>query len=432
MSERAAERRSRGVPPFAALLAAAAVWLAVDAWLVGSLLRYRLVAWAMSAALAAPFVTTLLFGARARAAWRAAAFASVPLLVSLALAEGLYRWFAPARQVSAVVRADRELGHVLQPGTGCTDARGFRNAAALDAADVLFVGDSQTWGFAVEPEQAFSARVEAALGRSCYQMANGSYGPVQYLALARRGLELGPADVVVVLYFGNDLVDAVDYAGLPAAAEVRTQGRSYGVRALSAQRARRAPNLAMSFVDGVLGASMLLDAAADVLKSRLSGGMLDDQAGAVAFAHPTAATVLLPDYRRPALDLVSGAARDGLAVTARCCAAIAAACEARGARLLVATLPTKELCYVRFGALAQLDDARGVASLRALAASEADARAQLAAALDAEGVAHVDLLDPIVAAMAAGRRPWFASGDGHLSAVGHDVVGEVLAGALRR
>ncbi len=420
----------RSVGAVASVAAAAAVWLAVDAWLSGSLFRYRLVAWTMSAALAAPLLTLLLFGPSARAFWRRAGFACVPLLVCLLLAEVAFRALGPSRPTAMVLLPDPRLGHVAEPGTAGTDGAGFRNPDVAQRADVLFVGDSQTWGFAVDAEQTFCRRVEAATGQSCYQMANGSYGPVQYLELVQRGLDFGPSDVVVTVYFGNDLVDAVDYAGLPGAAGVRTEGRDYGVRAIEDQAGRGAPNLAMAIVDGVLGASALLDAAADVVKSRLSGGALDQQQGAIAFAHATAPTILLPDYRRPALDRVGGAAGDGLAIAARCCEAMAAACAARGARLLVATLPTKELCYERFGAVEQL--AERAAPLRSLAALEQSARAELHAALDRASIARVDLLEPIVAAMDAGRAPWFASGDGHLNGVGHEVVARVLVDALAR
>jgi hypothetical protein len=405
----------------ASLLAGLGSLLAVDAWHAGSLWRYRLVAYVVAAAFSLPLLTLLLFRARARRVWQKALFAAVPLLACLLLGEVLMHLFGPTPELPAVLRHDARLGHSLAPGTAGSDARGFRNPEAVARTDVLFVGDSQTWGFGVSLAETFAQRFAAATGQTCYQMANGSYGPVQYVELVRRGLVLAPERVVVVFYFGNDLIDATDYAGLEGAESLRTAGRAYPVRHNDEFEGPSAPNRTMAAIDFVLAQSRLLDAAATVVKTRLRGGVLDHQAGAVPFDHAIAPTILLPAYRRPTVDPEAAAVRDGLAVTARCWRELAAICTAASAEALVVTIPTKEYCYARFGA-------GNDPELLRLRRDEQIVRDEFTASLAAAGLAQLDLVDDLLAAMRDGPSPWFRSGDGHLNRDGHAVV----AAALRR
>jgi len=421
----AARPGRRRAPIVAGVLFVLGVYLAVDAWWSGSLLRYRLAGYSVAALLALPLATRLVFGQRLDRFWRRVVFVAVPVLVSLLLCEGLYRVLGPEYEPPARQIADVRLGHRVVPGTAGTDERGFRNPAALPRADALILGDSQTWGFRLTREQTFASLLAKDLGVDVYQMANGSYGPVQYRELLPRGLELAPELVVVAMYFGNDLIDATDYAGLDGAESVRTQGRSYTVRVSTQLRGKRSPNLTMACVDALLGTSRLIDAAARVVKSRLQGGVLDSQPGAVFFEHPTAGTVLLPDYRFVAVDPQSPSVADGVAVSGRCLRDIAARCEESQTRCVLLLIPSKEFTYAEW-------QGERLPELAELHAAETRVRQQVSAAARAAGLPMVDLSEALVAAMAAGRMPWFASGDGHINAVGHQIVAEVLAQEWRR
>lgn len=409
----------------ATALAVAGAYLAADAWWHSSLVRYLLCGLVLGALLMLPLLTLLLFGERARCTWRKLLFAMLPLLALLLLAEVTVRLFADPREAPAVLRADARLGHVVAPGTAGTDARGWRNAAAAERCDALFVGDSQTWGFGVARDEAFPQRFAAAGDEACYQMATGSYGPVQYVELVRRGLQLQPQLVVVAFYFGNDLVDAADYAGLEGAEALRTDGVRYDVRDNPELRGKRSPNVAMTLIDGALALSQLLDAAANVVKSRLRGGLLDRQPGAVPFDDDDAPTILLPAYREHALDLDNPNVADGARVTARCLQAIAALCRDAGAACVVLAIPTKEFTYAEW-------QGDAVPELRELAARERRARERVFAAVAAADLELVDLTGALVDALRGGEQPWFRSGDGHLAARGHELAAAALAGARGR
>jgi len=401
------------------------VYLGLDAWWSGSLWRYQLVGYCVAAMLSLPLATRVLWGRRVDRFWRYLLFVSVPLLLCLLIGEVLFRVFGPERELPAKLLFDPRLGHLMMPGTGGTDDRGFRNRTALGRADALVIGDSQTWGFRVAPEQTFASLLAKEAGIEVYQMANGSYGPVQYRELLRRGLQLAPELVVVAVYFGNDLVDASNYAGLDGAEPVRSEGRSYSVRDGTKIRRKRAPNRTMAWIDALLGASHLLDAAARVLKQRLQGGVLDSQPGAVMFGHDTAATVLLPTYRHETVDPENRSVADGVAITDRCLRDIAARCAEQQIRFVVLSIPTKEFIYAEW----QGDRLPELAELHA---AERVIRQRVFANAQAAEIALVDMSAALIAAMKEGRMPFSATGDGHINAVGHQIAAELLAPYWRR
>lgn len=407
------------LPPLLLLpLAAAGIAVAVQAYKAGSLLRYVLVGQLLGAAACLPLLLWCT-GERGRRLLRNLLFLAVPLLATLLLLELGLRLFDPAVSPPLLLPHPR-LGHVIAAGTGATDSDGFRNPpATADAGPLaaLFVGDSQIWGFGVESASTLAVRAAASLGRT-RQFANGGYGPVQYVELVQRGLPQRPRAIVVGFYFGNDLIDAIDYAALPGAESLRTPGRSYALRRHRDLDGTHAPNWAMALVDGALQRSRVLAFVAGVVKARLQGGLLDRHAGAVPFEHPEVPTLLQPGYRLPTVDPGSEAVLDGLAVTARCLVAIERQCKAADARSLLLLIPTKEYCYAEWRRQAGHE----LPELAALWQAETGCRQAMLASAAAAGIAVHDLAADCIAALGAGRPPWPAGGDGHLNAYGHELA----------
>ena len=60
------------------------------------------------------------------------------------------------------------------------DANGFKNHRVLSQADVVAIGDSQTEGFNVTIDTVWPQLFAEVSSTSVYQMALGSWGPVQY------------------------------------------------------------------------------------------------------------------------------------------------------------------------------------------------------------------------------------------------------------
>ena len=84
------------------------------------------------------------------------------------------------------------------------DANGFRNRAIPDSADIVTIGDSQTYGSGVAFDQAWPRVLEKLSSCRIYNMAFGGYGPLQYSVLAREAVRFKPRLIFVAIYFGND------------------------------------------------------------------------------------------------------------------------------------------------------------------------------------------------------------------------------------
>jgi lysophospholipase L1-like esterase len=136
---------------------------------------------------------------------------SIGLAVGLAVAEfglRLVEKYQLGDRGGGEIVSDPELGVRIVPNSPGHDANGFRNAVARPQADIVAIGDSQTWGVNVQGLDAWPQQLEKITQRPVYNMSVSGYGPVQYRQLIPRALKFSPKVIVVGLYFGNDLYDA--------------------------------------------------------------------------------------------------------------------------------------------------------------------------------------------------------------------------------
>lgn len=157
---------------------------------------------------------------------------AVAIVVGLGLLEGLTRLFFPAFDPSGRFDLGHPVGS-LTLGTPGTSARQVKNTGDYDVAvrinrhglrddkdiagatsgDLVFVGDSFTWGWGVEAMDRFSDRVQALTGRRVFNLATPT-DIAGYAALLDYAQSLGAriGEVVVALCMENDLglYDSVD------------------------------------------------------------------------------------------------------------------------------------------------------------------------------------------------------------------------------
>ncbi|WP_272089261.1 alginate O-acetyltransferase AlgX-related protein [Nannocystis bainbridge] len=116
--------------------------------------------------------------------------------------------------------ADPQLGVRLQPGAAMefrlppnprtsihVNASGYRGPEwpAPQAGEIVVVGDSQVFGLGVADDETFSVGLAERTGRPVINAGVPTYGPREYLEVARELLtSRKPATVVVVLNFVND------------------------------------------------------------------------------------------------------------------------------------------------------------------------------------------------------------------------------------
>jgi len=160
----------------------------------------------------------------------------ISVLLSLLTAEWITRAVEPQQLVSRYLVADGELGNVVRPHqdvveeselykyTVRTNEAGLRADEPVDhnaeAARVLALGDSFTFGWGVEREDSFLARVDRHISDldPHVQLLNGGVGAYSsghvYKSLQRRVDPLAPCSVIYFLN-SNDLTDnlitAIDY-----------------------------------------------------------------------------------------------------------------------------------------------------------------------------------------------------------------------------
>lgn len=147
---------------------------------------------------------------------------ALPIAAILAAIGTVAYWTVPSgpyvMQGQPLIAYDPEIGFVPYPNTVTrridmdrkgnatlsyhifNDRRGARVSQPGEQApahpDIVFLGDSFTWGHGVENDQTFAHLVPLALGVSGANLAMASYGTTQSLLMLRRNLDLSPRLIV--------------------------------------------------------------------------------------------------------------------------------------------------------------------------------------------------------------------------------------------
>ncbi len=101
----------------------------------------------------------------------------------------------------------------LYPGflrMGPNDILGFRNRSVPNIADIITIGDSQTYGNNVLLEQNWPSSLKNSLESSSpviYNMSVSGWGAAEYFEIFNKALNLQPKVVIVAFYTGNDAID---------------------------------------------------------------------------------------------------------------------------------------------------------------------------------------------------------------------------------
>ncbi|MCG8590398.1 MAG: hypothetical protein MJE66_14005 [Proteobacteria bacterium] len=399
------------------------------------------------------------------------AFGGVALLfVAVVLELGLQvvAWAVPPAGVvlspgiSKVV-PDPVLGERPNPAAPDHDSRGWRNAAALDQADLVAIGDSQTYGDEVARENAWPQQAGESWGRSAYNMALGGYSPVQYRLLMDEALALRPAVLLVGFYSGNDVAgsyrsvyrgrrspelaskDPAKQSALAAAAEERPSIAAawQATRVAKKGSARYWFN---TWIGDPIEEHGKLFGLFRALGRKLGGNFTghktdtvkDDWAKYEArvagvsrdlmfpFHDGEVGTVLTPAARLAALDLEDPRVAEGLRVSLDALARMHAAAP-EGTRVCVVFIPTKELVYAERVAKASgpVPD-----SYRRLLAQEREVWRRTGQALDEAGVAWVDTLPALRADLARGVNPYLMDWNGHPNVAGNLAIARAVVAGL--
>ncbi len=431
---RASKRELMRAHPWASasvlLLGATGLVFAIEGASQGSSL-YRLAAAGVGLVCLLPLCVALVFSEAFFFRSKHLALACACAFLAFALAEVGVRFFGSRNFQAPEMVYDDALGHRFIGGKGEPDALGFRNRDVPRRADVVCLGDSQTWGFDVERTDSWPHLLAASTGRVVYNMGIGGYGPLQYMTLTESALALEPSVLLIGFYVENDVINAHSLAGLDRYAELRDPALVYAQNPSAYHlNVKAPPNWAMAVVEGLMGHSRIAWRAMYQIKQRMRvNRQLADlywkEPHAPRYEHERLSTYFKPEYSASLMDLDLPYVRDGLRISEIALRRIAEPCKQRQVRVALLLIPTKETCYYE---LCQLRKEPAPPGLERVAGLEEALRAQiLRIASDLEWPV-VDPRADLVAALAADQPLWPASVDSHYMRAGY----AVMVACLRR
>lgn len=289
-------------------------------------------------------------------------------------------------------------GHPLYPDRGESggphDVLGFRNRGVPAVADIVVLGDSQTYGNNVPLEENWPSQI-AALSPArpvVYNMSVGGWGAVQYLEMFPKALALQPRVVIVALYSGNDPLESFAHA--------------YGNERWTRLR-----------VDSKLAAS-------DAPKVKFP--VPDDELWAVRFGDGVQ-TTFTPKLRLVANDRGHPAVRAGYRIMAEVCRQIAAVAQPAGVAVVFTVIPTKERVHAPKLAREKIPAPPEFAALVEMEKQNVDELVREIGGI--KGARYADLVGPLQQAALGGAQLYPKTRDGHPRPAGYRLIAERLGAA---
>lgn len=363
----------------------------------------------------------------------------VAVVVALLLAEFAARLVLnPADFLRLEVVHDDILGAVPSPSSlAAFDRWGFRNPRVPEAADIVAVGDSHTYGNTARMVDSWPYVVSRLSGRQVYNMGLGGYGPNQYFYLSKtRALSLKPKMIIWGLYMGDDFENAFSLTyGLDYWKDLRIlppqkveaniwEGPSTdtGSKRIRVWLSRHCVIYQLVFHAGFGG--------------RVKGDIQIRNAAELYPGYATSINIpekhILEAFRPKAvlfgLDQANPNVREGMRITFELLKQMNEICRQNRIQFAVVVIPTKEMVfseYVEHNSNVPMDDV-----IDKLLANERSARAQTFQAMTDNKIPYVDPLPELKKSVGQGLYA-SSAGDMHPNRNGYRIIGEAVADYLK-
>lgn len=344
---------------------------------------------------------------------------------------------------------DARLGHRVVSQAYGHDADGFRNDTVPAHADIVALGDSQTWGVNVSRSEAWPQALAKRSGRTVYNMGVGGYGPVQYLTLTDKATQLSPKIIVIGLYFGNDLYDAYlltyhndAYASLrqsgaadkllPDTVKPKADARWAEIQNFHSNYERSTSGWIYwlrghSAVGRLLTRTGLGNADGDVWYEIGAAWAQANPDQGAAYKDDHSRTVLAPAYRLTGFDLDEVRIAEGLRLTKDLLRRIKRKTDQEKIKLLVLYIPTKEMVYAE---AVQKSQGQLTGSYAKLTGMETLLAAEITSVCEQEGIEHVSALLPLREAVRQSKQIYPSDTESHPLAQGYFVLASTVNEAL--
>jgi hypothetical protein len=384
-------------------------------------------------------------------------FLEVVLNLFALMSPRVKRLLAPTRAESTFARTvpDVRLGHRPNPAFSGHDSKGFRNPEVPAKVDVVVLGDSQTYGTGVKPEEAWPRQLEPMIAETVYSMAYGGYGPVHSLILWDEAIAFEPKIIIEAFYAGNDLFDAFNIvynrgqidelksSDLQLQKSVHEAEKSepiaeyvsrmfkMGATNNPATRAAFSPRAFLSQRSKLYG---LLRRTRYELTRNFTGSQ-DPWIRAKAFAEAHSAytqvfnngqfrTVFTSELRLSALNLKDPRIAEGLKISLRAIHRMNESAADRDIRFIVVLIPTKESVF-------QVLWSNASPAYRILTENEAVFWKITKDSFERNRIEYVDTLPALREQFTTGVQPYKVSYDGHPNEHGHRAISKLISTYLK-
>ena len=372
-------------------------------------------------------------------------------IAALLIAEGVTRVFIdPVDYLWRHLSYDPVLRYKIEPHSAGHDSRGYRNKYVPERADIVTLGDSQTYGESSPAKYSWPSILGSLTGKETYNMGVSGYGPAEYFYLFGNGaLEFKPDIVVVGFYLGNDLADTYTavytverWAHLRNPASARSPEDGEETKADGAPEAEETPLEKKPFeyelkrrVYGAAGwfaenSVLYRIVTASYLGDRMREKMMLDRGEKITTLDAREYgihTGFTPVRRLEALDLDRENIREGLALALGFFDNMNKLAEENGVRFLVVILPTKESVFGEF--IEGNTALRYSGEIDRLLLNERQVSVEAESYFDEHGIPYLDLLGPL--REAALREQIYPNNySGHFNRNGNRVIAESISRRL--
>lgn len=282
-------------------------------------------------------------------------------------------------------------------GYGPHDLLGFRNRSIPGIADVIAIGDSQTYGNNTVLAENWPSQLEQILGDKrpvVYSMATGGWCAVQYLNMFTNATFFRPRVIVIAFYSGNDPDESVTLA--------------YSVDHWAPLRPD--PNLDLSDKPRFPGFPV---PPVEQWQAHFKGGLT---------------TIFTPSLRLVSNDTAHATVRAGYLIMEKVAQLMAKTANEVNIHLVLTVIPTKELVYAN---RVQHEGIKASAEYLKLVELERVNIDRLARSFKLlPNVEYVDLVSALQKAASTNLQLYLPAADGHPMEAGNRVIATALAPAI--